>query len=176
MYQVICDDYSKYQVGSLHEPTHSADVPKHHKKRGAEDAVAQNSKRSKAKEEVEEPAKEKTEGEAVEAVAPPATGPIKAPPEMSFCLRWDEENDIEGTKFYTLEKPYLRTSSAISILHLKKYLAQKFNLQTSTKPVRFRCRGQLLDDKLRVAEVYETIWKDANQDLDLHFCTTSLTG
>jgi len=66
---------------------------------------------------------------------------VKALPEMSFCLRWDEEHDIPETKFYTLEKPYLRTSSAITIMHLKKYLIQKYELKNDTVPLQFRCRG-----------------------------------
>jgi len=119
----------------------------------------------------------KREGRASDA--PPGTaggvgsGPIKAPEEMSFCLRWDEENDIPGTRFHVLDKPYLRTSSAITVLHLKKYLTQKFELKADTAPLRFRCRGELLDDRLKVSEVYENIWKDPNVDLELHFCTTA---
>lgn len=40
---------------------------------------------------------------------------VKAPAEMSFSLRWDEGRDIAETKFYTVEKPYLRTSSSITV-------------------------------------------------------------
>jgi len=167
------------QVGSLHEPTHSAGEPKTRPaKRDAEDSPVDSwdAKKSKNADSAEKETTETTETKPAEASEPaeaaPATGPIKAPPEMSFCLRWDEEHDIAETKFYSLEKPYLRTSSAISVLHLKKYLTQKFELKPDATPLRFRCRGQLLGDKLKVAEVYEQIWKDANQDLELHYCTT----
>ena len=92
---------------------------------------------------------------------------------MSFCLRWDEENDIPETKFYALGKPYLRTSSQITVLHLKKYIIQKYDLsEKDCEHLQFRCKGQLLKDSDRVAHIFETIWLDPNADLELLFCAT----
>ncbi len=89
---------------------------------------------------------------------------------MSFCLRWDEENDIPDTNLCALETPYLRTNSQITILHLKKYLIQKLNLENDFELLQFRCKGQLLEDTDRVADIYETIWLDPNAELELFFC------
>jgi len=94
---------------------------------------------------------------------------LKAPPEMSFCLRWDEANDIPGSKLKSLEKPYLRTSSAITILHLKKYLTQKFEVSNDTALLQFRCKDLILDDHSKVADVYEDTWLDSTADLELFF-------
>lgn len=101
---------------------------------------------------------------------------LKAPAEMSFCLRWNEDEDIEGTPLKALEKPYLRTSSAISIQHLKKYLGSKFPaVQNSLHILQFSCKGTVLQEHAKVADVYQTIWKDPGVDLELRFrCTAPL--
>lgn len=142
-------------------------------KRGREEDAERAAKRAREADDDYDEADEEVPPPEVKA-PPPKTArpPAEAPAEMSFCLRWDKEHDIPETKFYHLEKPYLRTSSQISILHLKKYIIQKYQLKCGTAPLRFRCKGKLLGDDLKVADVFETVWLDPSRDLELHFCTT----
>jgi hypothetical protein len=150
--QVVDDEYSKSQVASFQEPTRSAEQAGFKTKRAAPENSAKRVRSEEgegAGEKAPVPASQLhvssgSWGEYSDSALPQAKQPekIKAPPEMSFCLRWDQEHDIATTKFYALEKPYLRTSSAITVLHLKKYLIQKYSLKRQdTAPLRFRCRG-----------------------------------
>jgi len=107
--------------------------------------------------------------------APPAKqAKTDKPTDVSFSLIHDTDKD--GTaSLGTLQKPYLRTSAGISMLHLKKYLVSKFQGTTGLKPeqIVLTCRDQECSNSTRVGEIADDIWKDSSKDLELVYFSLS---
>lgn len=65
--------------------------------------------------------------------------------EVGFELSVDESEADSGLK--NLDKPFIRTSSKVTILHLKKYLQKKLNLP-SLKDLEITYRGDIMGNEL----------------------------
>lgn len=97
------------------------------------------------------------------------TALIKAPDDITFYLRFHSGNDYPGSGLTCLSKPCLSTKSIITILHLKKFITLKMSIRPEFYKLRLTCKGQVLSDTDTVANIYETIWKNDEKDLVLHF-------
>lgn len=100
--------------------------------------------------------------------APPAKqAKSEKPTDVSFSLI--HRALATDASLGTLQKPYLRTSAGISMLHLKKYLVSKFQGTPGLKPeqIVLTCRDQECSNSTKVGEIAEEIWKDSSKDLEL---------
>lgn len=64
----------------------------------------------------------------------------------------------EGITFCGLDKPYLRTSSNITVAHLKKFLKKKLNHPTKCD-VDILCNGELMGRHHTLEFIYMTRWR-----------------
>ncbi|EDQ86974.1 uncharacterized protein MONBRDRAFT_27802 [Monosiga brevicollis MX1] len=72
------------------------------------------------------------------------------------------------SKLTELPKPFIRTSAAVTILHLKKFLAKKLALE-EPDDVEILCNGEVLGREYSLEYVARTRWRDTAQLLTLQF-------
>ena len=70
----------------------------------------------------------------------------------------DGADPVEEKLFKSLEKPYLRTSSHITIAHLKKFLQRKLDY-SSKCDVDILCNGELMGRHHTLEFIYMTRWR-----------------
>ena len=70
----------------------------------------------------------------------------------------DSKTPIKEKLFKSLEKPYLRTSSHITIAHLKKFLQKKLDY-SSKCDVDILCNGELMGRHHTLEFIYMTRWR-----------------
>ena len=86
--------------------------------------------------------------------------------DMSFKLVPEEP---DATDAYTdLEKPFLRTSKKLRVIHLKKYLAKKLEME-KTSDIEISCNGETLGPELSLEFIQKTRWHDEERDLVLNY-------
>lgn len=123
----------------------------------------------------EDPEQQADRGEKRPADTEPDEPPPKQPKadkvgtDVSFSLNHCASKDGE-IALESLQKPYLRTSAVITMLHLKKYLVSKFQ-GTGLTPEQLvlECRGQDCGNDRKVGDVAEEIWLDDSKDLELDY-------
>jgi len=87
---------------------------------------------------------------------------------INFILRLDPtQMDIDGIK-QNLPKPNLRTSSKVTITHLKKFLVQKLRL-SSPNEVDIMCRGEVMGNEHTLEYISKTRHIDISKDLELSY-------
>jgi len=90
---------------------------------------------------------------------------------ISFILRLDSSQmDIDGIQ--NLPKPNLRTSSKVSITHLKKFLVQKL-LLSSLSEVDILCRGDVMSSEYTLEYISKIKHIDISKDLELSYILKS---
>ena len=102
---------------------------------------------------------------------PQAAAPVEedAPEEISFSLQ-QASDPLTAAAAAKLEKPYLRTSSRLTVKHLKKYLLKKMKMEPGASyEIEFLCRGNLLDDEHSLDVIWRAHWRDQADDLVLEF-------
>ena len=90
--------------------------------------------------------------------------------QISFVLDLEDETRPEteqdasagNAQVTKLEKPYIRTSSKATILHLKKFLTKKLNLE-KPEDVDIMCRGEVLGKEFELEYVSKTRWRMPEQ-------------
>lgn len=87
--------------------------------------------------------------------------------QISFVLEMDDgrgevEDEGKSDKVTSLEKPYIRTSSRATILHLKKFLAKKLQLP-GHEDVDILCRGEVLGKEYSLEYIARTRWRKEDQ-------------
>ena len=91
-----------------------------------------------------------------------------APEEISFSLEQVPDPVTAAAAVVKLEKPYLRTSSRLTVKHVKKYLLKKIKTEMSVE-VQILCRDTLLDDEHTLGVTWHALWRDQDDDLVLEF-------
>ena len=67
-----------------------------------------------------------------------------------------------------LEKPFLRTSGKLKVIHLKKYLCKKLALG-GVDEVEILCKGETLGPELSLLFISRSRWVDRKHDLVLNY-------
>jgi len=62
-----------------------------------------------------------------------------------------------------LEKPFIRTSSRATVLHLKKFLGKKLGLD-SPEDVDILCRGEVLGREFTLEFIAKTRWRQGRDE------------
>eukprot|EP00316_Scyphosphaera_apsteinii_P008314 CAMPEP_0119301526 /NCGR_PEP_ID=MMETSP1333-20130426/3302_1 /TAXON_ID=418940 /ORGANISM="Scyphosphaera apsteinii, Strain RCC1455" /LENGTH=455 /DNA_ID=CAMNT_0007303631 /DNA_START=57 /DNA_END=1424 /DNA_ORIENTATION=+ len=95
----------------------------------------------------------------------------EAAQEISFSL---QESLVGGavTTIARLEKPYLRTSTRLTVAHLKKYLAKKMRLGEGIS-IEILCRDVMLPMEMTLERIADRYWKDSSEDLVLKYQVNS---
>eukprot|EP01147_Barroeca_monosierra_P003452 gene3452-6088_t len=83
-------------------------------------------------------------------------------PQVSFMLERELSHEESGIKSKDLERPFIRTSSHATILHLKKFLARKLHLPKADD-VDVLCRGEVLGKEYTLEYVMRTRWRKPSQ-------------
>ena len=96
--------------------------------------------------------KSKDEAEAISFKLAPETGEGTAAPML----------------LQPLDKPFLRTSGKLKVLHLKKYLLKKLAL-ASIAEIEILCKGETLGQELSLLFISKSRWLDSDQDLELNY-------
>eukprot|EP00051_Salpingoeca_urceolata_P014284 m.181542 g.181542 ORF g.181542 m.181542 type:complete len:315 (-) comp18040_c0_seq3:117-1061(-) len=116
--------------------------------------------KKRAQPKAEEPPPKKKGKQANTKVTPSADDQI------SFVLEKEKEGDAEDQvadeRVTSLEKPYIRTSSKATILHLKKFLAKKLSLPRP-EDVDILCRGEMCGKELSLEFISKTRWRNDEQ-------------
>eukprot|EP00656_Telonema_subtile_P001704 TRINITY_DN1073_c0_g1_i2.p2 TRINITY_DN1073_c0_g1~~TRINITY_DN1073_c0_g1_i2.p2 ORF type:complete len:139 (+),score=35.18 TRINITY_DN1073_c0_g1_i2:730-1146(+) len=109
-----------------------------------------------------------------DAEAPPAkqAKPEKTgnPSDVSFSLNHSADKD-GPIALESLQKPYLRTSAGITMLHLKKYLVSKFPGKEGLTPdqIMLHCLDEECTNTTKVGKIAADIWKDVSKDVELYY-------
>ena len=104
--------------------------------------------------------------------------------EISFKLAPSQKNDADGTKEHmvlaALEKPFLRTSGKLKVMHLKKYLCKKLSLK-QPKEVEILCKGDTLGPELSLHFILRCVlplagacWHNARSALVSFACSVGV--
>ena len=97
-------------------------------------------------------ARDKDNGEAISFKLAPEAGP-DTPVEMALL---------------PLDKPFLRTSGNLKVVHLKKYLMKKLALKNVAE-IEILCKGETLGQELSLLFISKSRWLDADRDLVLNY-------
>lgn len=130
------------------------------------------------KQQAEEEAGQKRAAASQPAEAPPAKQPKpeSKQSDVSFSLIHNPEQDESTLPLGSLQKPYLRTSASISVMHLKKYLVSKFGADNlMPAQIMLTCKGEACGNTMQVGEISENIWKDDTKDLEFVYYSSELS-
>jgi hypothetical protein len=105
----------------------------------------------------------------------PEAASIQAPPNISFRVIYDRQHDVPGSRLKNPDKPFLNTSRQFSMYHLKKWIATKMSIRFEPDKLQITCHGQVLKNTDTLTKICETIWKNDEEDLVLHFFAVQQT-
>ena len=97
-------------------------------------------------------ARDKDNGEAISFKLAPESG-ADTPKEMELL---------------PLDKPFLRTSGKLKVVHLKKYLMKKLALKNVAE-IEILCKGETLGQELSLLFISKSRWLDSGRDLVLNY-------
>jgi len=88
---------------------------------------------------------------------------------ISFKLAPDTgDGTPPGMVLQTLDKPFLRTSGKLKVVHLKKYLMKKLALP-SIGGIEILCKSETLGPELSLIFISKSRWLDPEHDLELNY-------
>ena len=103
------------------------------------------------------------------AARPPPPVRPPAATEISFSLKREGPEDASDFGGAPLEKPFLRTSSMLTMSGLRKYLAKKMRLDDTSVAIEIACRASQLDDGCNLETISREYWDDPDEDIVLEY-------
>ena len=88
---------------------------------------------------------------------------------ISFKLAPESgDNTPKEMELLPLDKPFLRTSGKLKVVHLKKYLMKKLALKNVAE-IEILCKGETLGQELSLLFISKSRWLDSGRDLVLNY-------
>lgn len=90
-------------------------------------------------------------------------------PQIAFCLDCENSGEVSGEFIQPLAKRFIKSSTRLTIGHLKKYLRLKLNL-SNKNDVDILCNGEIMGKDHTLEFIYMTRWRLKSEHLlTLHY-------